>query len=304
MVRRCSEREGRLCHGRPRSEAGGRIGRRELVAESLHRFEQHALRSAERADRLQPALADPVVDRPPRDAEQLRGMVQRDAAADTRFEAGFRTRSVSPLRSFAVPPTPCVRARAVPAPERQPCAEDRLQLLAENRVAALGSRSASIEARRRSRGQETGRLAKSASQDSLVLHAKSRGRCQLHTILIGQVSGRSRQLLTRQIAQPGAHRPRWLCDRGRVAGVPAGAASRQLRRRPAPAPSPRGGELVVSVRTEPRIVQPARGARHAARISSRSSRRPSSSASTASPRTSSRGSPRAGRAPTTACATR
>src|SRR5581483_12450385 len=54
----------------------------------VHRVEQYSLRAADRSNRLQPSFANPVVDRAPRHSEQLGGMVQRDASADTRFEAG------------------------------------------------------------------------------------------------------------------------------------------------------------------------------------------------------------------------
>src|SRR5471032_1596608 len=57
---------------------------------ALHRVEQHALRPAERPDRDQPPFADAVVDRPPRDAEHLGGVVERHAAANSRLESGLR----------------------------------------------------------------------------------------------------------------------------------------------------------------------------------------------------------------------
>src|SRR4029079_2332278 len=41
---------------------------------------------------LQRALRDAVVDGPPRHSEELRGMVERDAPADTWFTAGFNRR--------------------------------------------------------------------------------------------------------------------------------------------------------------------------------------------------------------------
>src|SRR5688572_8413423 len=55
-----------------------------------HRVDQHPLRAAESTDSLKTPITDPVVNRPPRDAEDLRRMVQRDAAADTRLETFYR----------------------------------------------------------------------------------------------------------------------------------------------------------------------------------------------------------------------
>jgi hypothetical protein len=55
-------------------------------AELLHGVNQHPLRPAERPNGLKPPLADPVVDRAARYAQQPRGMVQRDAPSDTWFD--------------------------------------------------------------------------------------------------------------------------------------------------------------------------------------------------------------------------
>jgi hypothetical protein len=57
---------------------------------ALHRVDQHALRSAERADSPKAPFPYAVVNRPPRDAEQFGGMIERNAAADTGFESLFR----------------------------------------------------------------------------------------------------------------------------------------------------------------------------------------------------------------------
>ena len=49
-------------------------------------FHEDALRSAARADRLKTAISDAVVDRAARNVQQLRRMVERDAAAKLRLE--------------------------------------------------------------------------------------------------------------------------------------------------------------------------------------------------------------------------
>src|SRR5439155_14988520 len=56
---------------------------------AVNGIEQDALRSAERADRLQAAVSDAVVNRSSRYAQDLGGVVQRYAPADTVFEAAF-----------------------------------------------------------------------------------------------------------------------------------------------------------------------------------------------------------------------
>ena len=48
----------------------------------LKRLDEHALRPAPGADGLQPSLADPVVDRPPRHVQQLRRLIDRHAAPE------------------------------------------------------------------------------------------------------------------------------------------------------------------------------------------------------------------------------
>ena len=65
-------------------------GLRRRRASSCYRIDQHALRSAESTDGLKTAVANPVVDGPTGHAEDLRRVVQRHAAADTRFEAAVR----------------------------------------------------------------------------------------------------------------------------------------------------------------------------------------------------------------------
>jgi hypothetical protein len=42
----------------------------------LHRVDQHALRPAQRADGPQAAFPNPVVNRPSRDAEEFRGVIE------------------------------------------------------------------------------------------------------------------------------------------------------------------------------------------------------------------------------------
>src|SRR5437867_2527893 len=54
------------------------------------RFDQHALRSARGPNGLEPPIPNPVVDSPPRHAQQLRGVVERHAATDTWLRAVFR----------------------------------------------------------------------------------------------------------------------------------------------------------------------------------------------------------------------
>ena len=49
-------------------------------AELVQRVQQHALRAADRADGDQTAISNPVVNGSPRDVEQLRRLVDRDAA--------------------------------------------------------------------------------------------------------------------------------------------------------------------------------------------------------------------------------
>lgn len=46
-----------------------------LLKHRLDRQNQHALRSVLRSHRLQPAVTDPVIHRPPRDVEQLRRVI-------------------------------------------------------------------------------------------------------------------------------------------------------------------------------------------------------------------------------------
>src|SRR5438477_10433223 len=62
-----------------------------LAGRCLHRVDEHALRAADRPNRLQAAFTDAVVYRATRHAEQLGGVVERNAAADTRFETGVGT---------------------------------------------------------------------------------------------------------------------------------------------------------------------------------------------------------------------
>ena len=86
-----------------------------MVPVVLHRIEQHALRSAQGPNRLQPPVANAVVNRPARHAEQLGGMVQRDAATDTGFKAGVsHTRTHRHLSSRMHP----ISARRVPERRR------------------------------------------------------------------------------------------------------------------------------------------------------------------------------------------
>src|SRR5262249_41023576 len=61
-----------------------------VSAGSLHGFDENPLRATERPNRLQAAFTDAVVDSAARHAEQLRGVVERYAATDTRFETGVR----------------------------------------------------------------------------------------------------------------------------------------------------------------------------------------------------------------------
>ena len=72
-----------------RLAAGSRV--RRMGAIVLNRVEEHALRAAQRPDRLETAVADAVVNRPAGNAEKFCGMVQRDAATDTSLGARFRT---------------------------------------------------------------------------------------------------------------------------------------------------------------------------------------------------------------------
>jgi hypothetical protein len=50
-----------------------------------HRFEQHSLRTAARPNRLQPSLANPVVNGPPRDPEQAGRVIEGDTASQPRL---------------------------------------------------------------------------------------------------------------------------------------------------------------------------------------------------------------------------
>src|SRR5437016_8092706 len=59
------------------------VGVHAVLAAFLDGIDQDTLRAAERPNRLQPAFTNAVIDRPARHAEQLRGMVERDTAADT-----------------------------------------------------------------------------------------------------------------------------------------------------------------------------------------------------------------------------
>jgi hypothetical protein len=52
----------------------GRVAAQQL----FDRFQQHALRPARRADGAQSALANAIVDRPTRHAEQLRGILHKN----------------------------------------------------------------------------------------------------------------------------------------------------------------------------------------------------------------------------------
>src|SRR5262249_7170084 len=56
---------------------------------AVNRFEQDALRSTEGADRLQTPVANAVVNRSPRDAQHLCGVVQGNTASDTWLEPDF-----------------------------------------------------------------------------------------------------------------------------------------------------------------------------------------------------------------------
>jgi hypothetical protein len=76
-----------------------------------HRLERHALRPAQRPDGLQTTVANPVINGTPRHAEQFGGVVDRDAASDTRSEAGIR-RLI--WQGHWRPPVPDVSARPVP----------------------------------------------------------------------------------------------------------------------------------------------------------------------------------------------
>jgi hypothetical protein len=62
-----------------------------LASIVLHRIEENALRPTEGPNRLKAPVANAVVDGPAGDPEQFCGMVQRNAATDTRLKAGFRT---------------------------------------------------------------------------------------------------------------------------------------------------------------------------------------------------------------------
>src|SRR5690348_12756790 len=73
-----------------RSDGERRGGRRRgkrlrPEAQVVQRFHQHPLRAANRANRLQTAVADAVVDGAPRDLQQLRRLVDRDAPSETRL---------------------------------------------------------------------------------------------------------------------------------------------------------------------------------------------------------------------------
>ena len=52
----------------------------------IERGHQHALRSADGSNRLQLSLSDAVVDRPPRNVEQCRGLIDGDAPPELLFE--------------------------------------------------------------------------------------------------------------------------------------------------------------------------------------------------------------------------
>src|SRR5262245_49516188 len=87
------------------------------VAETLHRIEQYTLRAAPRPDRLQPAFANTVVDGSPGDAQHLRRVVERHAAADTRFQAGISRHRFVGVRCAHLFPgasAPPIKARRVP----------------------------------------------------------------------------------------------------------------------------------------------------------------------------------------------
>src|SRR6188472_1361615 len=60
------------------------------LAHFFDRIHQHALRSANRADGAQPAVANPVVNGPARDSQEGRGLLDADAAAYLRLKIGLR----------------------------------------------------------------------------------------------------------------------------------------------------------------------------------------------------------------------
>lgn len=52
----------------------------------LHRFNEHALRTAKRANGAQTTFTNPVVNSPTRDAEKLSSLINGDAAAELRLK--------------------------------------------------------------------------------------------------------------------------------------------------------------------------------------------------------------------------
>ena len=74
----------RLALNRPHGRCGNRRECRRRQPELVERIHQHALRSAQRADRPQTAFADAVVDRPARHTEQPRGLIDRNTPPERR----------------------------------------------------------------------------------------------------------------------------------------------------------------------------------------------------------------------------
>src|SRR6266550_7932349 len=70
-----------------RSGGGKRL---RTEAKVVKRFDEHALRAADGSDRLQPSLADPVVDGAARDAQEYGGLIDRDAASESGFKGVHR----------------------------------------------------------------------------------------------------------------------------------------------------------------------------------------------------------------------